>query len=176
MKIKCLLPFSCWLRKDIFFYVTVVAFVLLILLCNITVFVVVLIQIRQMRANKPSAKGHNSLQDLKAVASLTVLLGLTWAMGFLSFGPGRVVLIYMFTIFNTLQGKHELLLVLQLSVIKCKVFTFIWHFKNLQPLPSLLFYPRSLCFCVSLLDEGKREETVEDPFMLWTFPTQWSLR
>uniref|UniRef100_A0A4W6EDU5 Adhesion G protein-coupled receptor G4a n=1 Tax=Lates calcarifer TaxID=8187 RepID=A0A4W6EDU5_LATCA len=96
-------PF-CWLQNDVFFYVTVVAFVLLILLCNTSVFIVVLIQIRQMSANMPSANSRSSLQDLRAVASLTVLLGLTWSMGFFSFGPGRVVLMYLFTIFNTLQG------------------------------------------------------------------------
>ncbi|XP_068182518.1 adhesion G-protein coupled receptor G6 [Antennarius striatus] len=94
----------CWLQSDVFFYVTVVAFVLLILLCNMSVFIVVLIQIRQMRVNKPSANNRSSLQDLRAVASLTVLLGQTWAMAFFSFGPGRVVLMYLFTIFNTFQG------------------------------------------------------------------------
>ncbi|XP_071314384.1 adhesion G-protein coupled receptor G6 [Trachinotus anak] len=94
----------CWLQNDVFFYATVVAFVLLILLCNITVFIVVLIQIRQMGANKPSANSRSSLQDLRAVASLTVLLGLTWSMGFFFFGPGKVVLMYLFSIFNTLQG------------------------------------------------------------------------
>ncbi|KAM7417411.1 hypothetical protein PAMA_017186 [Pampus argenteus] len=94
----------CWLQNDVFFYVTVVAFIFLILLCNISVFIVVLIQIRQMRANKPSTNSHGSLNDLRAVASLTVLLGLTWSVGFFSFGPGRVVLMYLFSIFNTLQG------------------------------------------------------------------------
>ncbi|XP_078478589.1 LOW QUALITY PROTEIN: uncharacterized protein LOC144739520 [Lampetra planeri] len=94
----------CWLQDDVFFYVTVVAFVLLILLCNIAVFTVVLIQIRQTRANKPSANKRSSVHDLRAVASLTVLLGLTWSMGFFSFGPGRVVLLYLFSICNTLQG------------------------------------------------------------------------
>ncbi|XP_023277381.1 adhesion G-protein coupled receptor G4-like isoform X1 [Seriola lalandi dorsalis] len=94
----------CWLQNDVFFYVTVVAFVLLILLCNISVFIVVLIQIRQMAANKSSANSRSSLQDLRAVASLTVLLGLTWSMGLFSFGPGKVVLMYLFSIFNTFQG------------------------------------------------------------------------
>ncbi|XP_024919074.1 adhesion G-protein coupled receptor G6-like isoform X2 [Cynoglossus semilaevis] len=92
----------CWLTDDVVFYVTVVTFVLLILLCNISVFVVVLIQIRRMRNKKPL--GNSPLQDLRAVASLTVLLGLTWSMGFFSFGPGQVVLMYLFSIFNTLQG------------------------------------------------------------------------
>ncbi|KAM6999760.1 adhesion G-protein coupled receptor G6 isoform 2-T2 [Tautogolabrus adspersus] len=94
----------CWLQNDVFFYVTVVAFFLLILLCNISVFIVVLFQIRQMRFNKPSANRRTSLQDLRAVASLTVLLGLTWSMGFFSFGPGRVAMLYLFCIFNTSQG------------------------------------------------------------------------
>nr|XP_029133558.1 adhesion G-protein coupled receptor G4 isoform X10 [Labrus bergylta] len=94
----------CWLQNDVFFYVTVVAFFLLILLCNIFVFIKVLVQIRQMRFNKSSANSRTSLQDLRAVASLTVLLGLTWLMGFFSFGPGRVAMLYLFCIFNTSQG------------------------------------------------------------------------
>jgi len=44
------------------------------------------------------------MQDLKGVASLTLLLGLTWAVGFFTFGPGRIVLLYLFAGLNTLQG------------------------------------------------------------------------
>uniref|UniRef100_A0A667WS74 Adhesion G protein-coupled receptor G4b n=1 Tax=Myripristis murdjan TaxID=586833 RepID=A0A667WS74_9TELE len=94
----------CWLQSDIFFYVTVVAFVLLILLCNITVFVVVLIQIRHMRMHKPAAHSHSALHELKTVASLTVLLGLTWPLAFFALGPARVALLYLFSILNSLQG------------------------------------------------------------------------
>ena len=105
----CLYPNSCWLQDDNFFYVTVVAFVLLILLGNMFVFIMVLIQIKRMRANKKPVKSLNTLQDLRAAVSLTVLLGLTWSMGFLSFGPGRLVMMYLFTICNTLQGKNKLI-------------------------------------------------------------------
>lgn len=101
-------PSSCWLQNDVFFYMTVVAFVLLILFCNICVFIVVLVQIRRMRANKQAANSPSYVHDLRAVASLTVLLGLTWSMGFFSFGPGRMVLIYFFTIFNSFQGNSQL--------------------------------------------------------------------
>ncbi|XP_077388094.1 adhesion G protein-coupled receptor G4a [Festucalex cinctus] len=95
----------CWLQKDIFFYVTVVAFVLLVLLCNMSVFVVVLLQIRQMATNKKaSTSSRGALRDLRAVASLTILLGLTWLIGFFSVGPGKVPMMYLFTIFNSLQG------------------------------------------------------------------------
>ncbi|XP_057705639.1 adhesion G-protein coupled receptor G2 [Corythoichthys intestinalis] len=95
----------CWLQDNAVFYATVVALVLLVLLVNMSMFVVVLLQIRKMGANKKAANNsRGTLQNLRAVASLTVLLGLTWLTGFFSFGPGRVVLMYLFTIFNTLQG------------------------------------------------------------------------
>ncbi|KAK5617370.1 hypothetical protein CRENBAI_006982 [Crenichthys baileyi] len=94
----------CWLQNDIFYYVTVVAFILLVVLGNISVFIVVLIQIKKMRANKLSANSRNALQDFRAVFGLTVLLGLTWSMGFFSFGPGRVVMMYLFAISNSFQG------------------------------------------------------------------------
>uniref|UniRef100_A0A3B4G012 G-protein coupled receptors family 2 profile 2 domain-containing protein n=1 Tax=Pundamilia nyererei TaxID=303518 RepID=A0A3B4G012_9CICH len=51
-----------------------------------------------------AANSHGSVLDLKAVASLTVLLGLTWSIGFFSFGPARVVLVYLFVFLNSLQG------------------------------------------------------------------------
>uniref|UniRef100_A0A672YPM7 G-protein coupled receptors family 2 profile 2 domain-containing protein n=1 Tax=Sphaeramia orbicularis TaxID=375764 RepID=A0A672YPM7_9TELE len=94
----------CWLHDDVFFYTTWVAFALLILLCNLSVFVVVLIQIKHMQVNKTSTSSRSILSDVRAVASLTVLLGLTWSMGFFSFGPGKVVMMYLFCIFNTMQG------------------------------------------------------------------------
>lgn len=96
-------PF-CWVQDDIVFYVTVVGFIVLILLANLSVFIVVLIQIKHMRTNKLSANSKSSVNDLRAVASLTVLLGLTWSMGFFSFGPGRVAMMYLFSILNSLQG------------------------------------------------------------------------
>lgn len=82
-----------------------VAPVLLITLGNILVFVMVLIQIRKIRSNKSSSNSRSATQDLRVVASISVLLGLTWSMGFFAFGPGKVVLMYLFTICNSLQGK-----------------------------------------------------------------------
>uniref|UniRef100_A0A3Q2E7C4 Adhesion G protein-coupled receptor G4b n=1 Tax=Cyprinodon variegatus TaxID=28743 RepID=A0A3Q2E7C4_CYPVA len=66
-------------------------------------FVVVLIQIRRMRFNSPAGTRRGLLQDLKGVASLTFLLGLTWTVGFFTWGPARVVLLYLFSGLNTLQ-------------------------------------------------------------------------
>uniref|UniRef100_A0A3P8THV7 Adhesion G protein-coupled receptor G4b n=1 Tax=Amphiprion percula TaxID=161767 RepID=A0A3P8THV7_AMPPE len=66
-------------------------------------FVVVLIQIRQMRVNSPAGTRSGLMHDLKGVASLTLLLGLTWTVGFCTFGPGRIVMLYLFAALNTLQ-------------------------------------------------------------------------
>ncbi|XP_053298039.1 adhesion G-protein coupled receptor G2 [Pleuronectes platessa] len=94
----------CWLQDNVTFYVSVVAFAVLIFLFNTAVFVVVLIQIRHMRANSPAGIRSGLMHDLKGVASLTLLLGLTWTVGFCTWGPARMVMLYLFSGLNTLQG------------------------------------------------------------------------
>uniref|UniRef100_A0A3Q3E7V8 Adhesion G protein-coupled receptor G4b n=1 Tax=Labrus bergylta TaxID=56723 RepID=A0A3Q3E7V8_9LABR len=66
-------------------------------------FVVVLIQIRHMRANSPAGTRRGLLHDLKGVSSLTLLLGLTWTVGFFTWGPARIALLYLFSGLNSLQ-------------------------------------------------------------------------
>ncbi|KAM7374579.1 hypothetical protein PAMP_007226 [Pampus punctatissimus] len=94
----------CWLQDDMTFYVSVVAYAVLVFLFNTAIFVVVLIQIRHMRVNSPAGTRSGLMHDLKGVASLTLLLGLTWTIGFITWGPARVVLLYLFSGLNTLQG------------------------------------------------------------------------
>ncbi|XP_055370578.1 adhesion G-protein coupled receptor G4-like [Betta splendens] len=94
----------CWLQDNVTFYVSVVAYALLIFLFNTAVFVVVLMQIRHMRANSPAGTRSGLLHDLRGVASITLLLGLTWTVGFFTWGPARVVLLYLFSGLNSLQG------------------------------------------------------------------------
>ncbi|XP_077362082.1 adhesion G-protein coupled receptor G4 [Festucalex cinctus] len=94
----------CWLQDDVTFYVSVVAYALLVFLFNIAVFVVVLRQIRHMRAKSPAVARGGLMRDLKGVATLTLLLGLTWTSGFFTWGPARVVLLYIFSILNSFQG------------------------------------------------------------------------
>ncbi|KAK2828158.1 hypothetical protein Q5P01_019192 [Channa striata] len=94
----------CWLQDNVTFYVSVVAYAVLVFIFNTAVFVVVLIQIRHMRVNSPAGTPSGLMHDLKGVASLTLLLGLTWTIGFFTWGPARVVLLYLFSGLNTLQG------------------------------------------------------------------------
>nr|XP_046178718.1 adhesion G-protein coupled receptor G4-like [Oncorhynchus gorbuscha] len=98
-------PF-CWMQSNVFFYVTVVSFVLLVLVFNVVVFIVVLVQIRHMQTNKPAATGNKRcvMHDFRAAASLTFLLGLTWPIAFFTWGPARVPMLYLFSVLNSLQG------------------------------------------------------------------------
>ncbi|XP_053538336.1 adhesion G-protein coupled receptor G4 [Ictalurus punctatus] len=93
----------CWLQNDMAFYVTVVAFVVLILICNISVLGVVLVQIRGMQLSK-EGRCSRMLHEMRVVASLTFLLGLTWMLAFFTWGPMRVPFLYLFSLLNTLQG------------------------------------------------------------------------
>ncbi|KAM6969984.1 adhesion G-protein coupled receptor G4 [Aplochiton taeniatus] len=94
----------CWLQDDVAFFISVVGYAVLVFLFNMAVFVVVLVQIRHMRANQPAGIRSGLLHDLKGVASLTFLLGLTWVTGFFTWGPARVPLLYLFATLNSLQG------------------------------------------------------------------------
>ncbi|XP_059911650.1 adhesion G-protein coupled receptor G2-like [Gadus macrocephalus] len=95
----------CWLRNDIVFYVAVVAYFCVIFLFNSIMFVVVMVQLaRILRQNPHSEQHRSSLQDARRVAGVTVLLGLTWGFAFFSWGPVNLAFMYLFTIFNTLQG------------------------------------------------------------------------
>lgn len=97
--------YSCWLQNDTAFYVTVVAFAVLILICNIGVFGVVLVQIRGLRHSKAAGQCNRILREMRVVASLTFLLGLTWIFAFFTWGPIRVPFLYLFSFLNSLQGK-----------------------------------------------------------------------
>ncbi|KAF3705649.1 Adhesion G-protein coupled receptor G4 [Channa argus] len=99
----------CWLQDNVTFYVSVVAYAVLVFIFNTAVFVVVLLQIRHMQVNSPAGTRSGLMHDLKGVASLTLLLGLTWTIGFFTWGPARVVLLYLFSGLNTLQGCSFLL-------------------------------------------------------------------
>ncbi|MFT7812522.1 adhesion G-protein coupled receptor G2 isoform X1 [Arapaima gigas] len=95
----------CWLKNDIAFYVAVVAYFCLMFLLNIVMFVVVLVQLCRIKRQNPHNSQHrNVFQDLRSVAGLTFLLGLTWGFAFFAWGPVNLAFMYLFSIFNSLQG------------------------------------------------------------------------
>lgn len=44
------------------------------------------------------------LRNLRSVVSLTFLLGMTWGFALFAWGPVSVAFMYLFSIFNSLQG------------------------------------------------------------------------
>ncbi|XP_075710137.1 adhesion G-protein coupled receptor G2 isoform X2 [Rhinoderma darwinii] len=96
--------YFCWV-DDIVFWTTIVGYYGIIFLLNVSMFVVVLIQLCRIKKQKQLGyQRKTTLQDLRSVAGITFLLGITWGLGFFSFGPGRIAIMYLFTIFNSLQG------------------------------------------------------------------------
>ncbi|VCX36986.1 unnamed protein product [Gulo gulo] len=96
-------PF-CWIKDDSIFYTSVVAYFCLIFLLNLSMFCTVLVQLNSMNSQSRKTRRQTILHDLKGTMSLTFLLGLTWGFAFFAWGPVRILFLYLFAIFNTLQG------------------------------------------------------------------------
>ncbi|TFK10242.1 protachykinin-1 [Platysternon megacephalum] len=95
----------CWINNNIVFYITVVGYFCMIFLLNVGMFIVVLIQLCRIKKKKQlGTQRKTSIQDLRSVAGLTFLLGITWGFAFFAWGPVNLIFMYLFAIFNTLQG------------------------------------------------------------------------
>ncbi|XP_072287814.1 adhesion G-protein coupled receptor G4 isoform X1 [Pyxicephalus adspersus] len=94
----------CWIMSNKVFYVTVVAYFCITFLINISMFIVVLLQIKSLKATKIRDWKSLFLHDIKSTLSLAFLLGLTWGFAFFAWDSVQVAFMYLFTIFNTLQG------------------------------------------------------------------------
>ena len=102
----CLSP-SCWIRNTLVFYVGVVAYFLLVFVLSVVVFIVVMVQLARVKKQNPQnvAPNRGVLSDLRSIAGLIILLGLTWGFALFAWGDLYLPFIYLFTIFNSLQGE-----------------------------------------------------------------------
>ncbi|XP_058148290.1 adhesion G-protein coupled receptor G2 isoform X2 [Dasypus novemcinctus] len=95
----------CWINSNTVFYITVVGYFCVVFLLNISMFIVVLVQLCRIKKKKQlGAQRKTSIQDLRSIAGLTFLLGITWGFAFFAWGPVNVTFMYLFALFNTLQG------------------------------------------------------------------------
>ncbi|CAL8312893.1 unnamed protein product [Merluccius merluccius] len=96
----------CWLRSDIAFYVGVVAYFLVIFVLCLVVFTVVLAQLARIKRQNPhnQSSQRGLITDLRSVAGLILLLGFTWGFALFAWGPLQLPFLYLFCIFNSLQG------------------------------------------------------------------------
>ncbi|XP_042668587.1 adhesion G-protein coupled receptor G6 isoform X3 [Centrocercus urophasianus] len=95
----------CWIKNKVVFYVTGAGYFGIMFLLNVAMFVVVMVQIcgRNGKRTNRTLK-EEILRNLRSVVSLTFLLGMTWGFAFFAWGPLTLPFLYLFSIFNSLQG------------------------------------------------------------------------
>ncbi len=75
---------------------------------NLIMFIVVMIQLCRIKQQNPhNVLNRSGWQEMRSVAGLTVLLGLTWGFAFFAWGPVNLAFMYLFAIFNSLQGGFQ---------------------------------------------------------------------
>ncbi|XP_032999798.1 adhesion G-protein coupled receptor G6 isoform X2 [Lacerta agilis] len=95
----------CWIKNTSVFYVTCVGYFGIMFLMNIAMFVVVMMQICGRNGKRSNRTMREEiLRNLRSVISLTFLLGMTWGFAFFAWGPLHLPFVYLFCIFNSLQG------------------------------------------------------------------------
>ncbi|XP_061846804.1 adhesion G-protein coupled receptor G6 isoform X1 [Colius striatus] len=95
----------CWIKNEVVFYVTCAGYFGIMFLMNVAMFIVVMVQIcgRNGKRTNRTLK-EEILRNLRSVVSLTFLLGMTWGFAFFAWGPLTLPFLYLFSIFNSLQG------------------------------------------------------------------------
>ncbi|XP_067905945.1 adhesion G protein-coupled receptor G3-like isoform X2 [Heterodontus francisci] len=111
----------CWVTSDIVYYVTNVGIFSVVFLGNTIMVIIVSVKIIAMKRAELTQSGQGSnWKSVFSVLSLNCLLGLTYGLGFLSFGHQRIIMLYLFTLLNSLQGLFLFLRQLALITVARK--------------------------------------------------------
>uniref|UniRef100_UPI003AAC2630 adhesion G-protein coupled receptor G6 n=1 Tax=Centroberyx gerrardi TaxID=166262 RepID=UPI003AAC2630 len=95
----------CWIQSSVVFYTTCVGYFCLVFLMNVAMFIVVMLQICGRNGKRSNRTLREEvLRNLRSVISLTFLLGMTWGFALFAWGPVNLAFMYLFAIFNSLQG------------------------------------------------------------------------
>ncbi|XP_033860341.1 adhesion G-protein coupled receptor G6-like isoform X3 [Acipenser ruthenus] len=95
----------CWVKNQVVFYVTCAGYFGIVFLMNVAMFIVVMVQICGRNGKRSNRTLREEiLRNLRSVISLTFLLGMTWGFAFFAWGPVNLAFMYLFAIFNSLQG------------------------------------------------------------------------
>lgn len=95
----------CWIQNNTVFYVTCAAYFAIMFLMNVAMFIVVMVQICGRNGKRTNRSIREEvLRNMRSVVSLTFLLGMTWGFAFFAWGKATLAFLYLFTIFNSLQG------------------------------------------------------------------------
>ncbi|XP_060796930.1 adhesion G-protein coupled receptor G5-like [Neoarius graeffei] len=111
----------CWITDPHFLYGMNITYFCLIFLFNTCILVIVTYQIFKLRCLNIKGKTLPSHTDTCTVLGLTFLLGMTWGLAFFSSGYTNYPILYLFCIFNSLQG----------------LFLFLWFYGTMKKNRSL---------------------------------------
>lgn len=103
---------SCWLTNRIVSYITVNGYLGLVLLFNTVIMVVIVVKMWQLklRGVQSGSRLKRLWKDCATLLGISAVLGLPWGLAFCTYGPLKLPGIYLFTIFNALQGTLMLIL------------------------------------------------------------------
>ncbi|XP_036400291.1 adhesion G-protein coupled receptor G2-like [Megalops cyprinoides] len=94
----------CWIMDVHFFYGLNVSYFCIVFLFNNGILLTVSARICQLRKFGRKSAMMVPWKDTCTVLGLTCLLGTTWGLAFLSYGVLTIPVLYLFSIFNSLQG------------------------------------------------------------------------
>ncbi|KAM3604365.1 uncharacterized protein V6R79_010002 [Siganus canaliculatus] len=97
---------ACWLRVDNHFIWSFIGPVTFIIVVNVIFLVVTMFKmVKHSTSMKPDSSRLGGIRSwVLGAFALLCLLGLTWSFGLLFLNESSIVMAYLFTIFNTLQG------------------------------------------------------------------------
>ncbi|XP_030257954.1 adhesion G protein-coupled receptor L2b.1 isoform X1 [Sparus aurata] len=97
---------ACWLRVDNHFIWSFIGPVTFIILVNVIFLVVTMFKmVKHSTSMKPDSSRLGGIRSwVLGAFALLCLLGLTWSFGLFFLNESSIVMAYLFTIFNTLQG------------------------------------------------------------------------
>ncbi|KAK7945537.1 hypothetical protein WMY93_001265 [Mugilogobius chulae] len=97
---------ACWLRVDNYFIWSFIGPVIVIIVVNVIILVVTMYKmVKHSTSMKPDSSRLGGIRSwVLGAFALLCLLGLTWSFGLFFLNESSIVMAYLFTIFNTLQG------------------------------------------------------------------------
>ncbi|XP_030621015.1 adhesion G protein-coupled receptor G3-like [Chanos chanos] len=105
----------CWIKTPSVGY-AVVGYLAVVLLCNTSMLGVTFVKMRKLRMQDPLQQGRKKRvwKDWFTVLGLSFVLGLPWGLSLFTYGPLPLPGLYLFTVFNSLQGVFVFLWILSI--------------------------------------------------------------
>nr|XP_015223884.1 PREDICTED: G-protein coupled receptor 56-like isoform X2 [Lepisosteus oculatus] len=102
--------FMCYINNITVNYVTSLCLFVLVFLFNLIMLSITVSKIMSMRSRKTPGENRKAFKDICGILGITCLLGTSWGLVFLSFGPVNLPSLYLFSILNSLQDCPQYLL------------------------------------------------------------------